>query len=183
MARKPPFKFPPCWEYPPFWTIQTNPEEKDKQLRLWSNVICAYVKYRGDFVVNVTSLKLICKNDKLNRALSESDLMTIANYMVKSDRAMWDSESKASLRIFWRTVREWGNILHGWAKRCGISNVQTVADIRDREEWADEKFHGLDAQIILLAGKLLESENKAKIIVQDQGAKTNLDEHGIKFLI
>ncbi len=174
------FKFPPCYSYPPFWTLQTNEKTRSKQFELWSNLICAYMKETGgsEFEVSSSDELPLFNNKKIDRVLQKMALVEILNYMEQKGTAEWVNPTKTRVRILWRSVQEWANIMYQWASENGqCGTMFTLYELRCDDMYLSEPFHGMDAEVMKRACQLLANNGKAKFT-----ERSSLDECGVKFL-
>ena len=173
------FKFPDCYKYPPFWTLQVNPEQKAKQIELWSNLICAYMKSQDlyEFDISAAQEMPLFSNEKINRTLPKIALVAILDEMVKAGNAEWLNEMKSRVRIIWRTLEQWGNIFYKWAVESGqCGTMFTIHELRE-DSVSSEEFHMMNPEIMVQALKHLEAKGKAKFF-----QRPSIDECGVKFI-
>ena len=172
------WSFPEVYSYPPFWTLQSNPAEREKQCALWSNLICAFSKFH-----NITEFELIgaletplFKNAKLGRQLSENDLVLILDYLVEKGNAQWLSEKKGRVRIIWRTYKQWADMIYKWASDNGqVGTVFTVHELM--EDHPDAPCHKMNVEMLTDVIKSMQAEGRANYMQNQM-----LDECGVKFL-
>ena len=170
--------FPEVYSYPPFWTLQSNVKEREKQCELWGNLICAFIKFHNftEFDLMSALETPLFKNNKLGRQLSMDTLTTILDYLVEKGNAEWVSETKGRVRIMYRTYKEWGEMIHKWAFDNGqIGTVFTVHELIEDHE--DAPSYKMNINTLTETIKLLQTQGKANYMV-----KQSLDECGVKFL-
>ena len=178
-SKQPGFSFPPVYNYPPFWTIQTTKSTREKQLILWENLICAFMAS-----INKTEMDLfttldtpLFKNSKIGRQLSKDQANQIIDFLVSRKRAVWLDDQKIRVRIIWRTPEEWGNLVRKWLDSIGsLNTVMTYEELINGEDTEGQPFHGLSAQLFHEAMQAMEAAGKAKLYP----GKTIL-ENGVKF--
>lgn len=174
------FKFPPCYDYPPFWTLQVNEKTREEQLKLWGNLVCAFMQS-----INKTELDVLATletplfyNKKLGRQLSKESVDQVIEFLIKSNNAKWLDDQKIRARIIWRTPEEWGNIIRKYYDSIGkLGEVLTYEEIINGEETEGENFHGINPQMFNEAMQALEAKGKAKIFPNKM-----ILESGVKFL-
>ena len=171
---------PPFYNYPPFWTKQKNPEVLRQQIQLWSSWICYVCKTinKTQFVIDDILDQMIFNNKKIHRNLEKSFLIEILDDMVKQRRAEYVSTEKNQVRIYWRTLDEWGDILLDFASRAG-KGPWTYYDLAKDDDNINEKFHGIDIYLLDAIIKRLEEQHKVQILNKD---KRELEYWGVKFL-
>ena len=172
------FRFPKCYAYPPFWTLQTNKDARQKQIELWSNLICAYMKKteQYEFDISAAAEMPLFSNKEINRTLPNHALVTILDEMATKGNAEWLNTMKSRVRIIWRTYEQWATLFHRWAVdngQCGT--VFTVHELL--EDHRHEEFHQMNPEVMVAALKLLDSKGKAKFM-----ERPSIDECGVRFI-
>lgn len=83
------FTFPEHYNWPCFFTIQANNDTRDKQLKLWQELICAYSEANRIHSWGISELRAseLCVNKVINRQLAERDFAILVEYLVKSGTA------------------------------------------------------------------------------------------------
>ena len=72
---------PECWGFRPFFTIQPIKLTKEKQLKLWKEIILEYHVQNNIFSMNLATCCLF-ENRAIDRKLSTSGIREIAEYLV-----------------------------------------------------------------------------------------------------
>jgi len=185
------FTYPPFFDFPAFFTLQSNEAIRAKQLGMWKQLVCDYCAHHRLFIVNVleTSQVDVFRNAKLQRQLSSEGLSALASHMVTSGVAAWtdspdvgtENASAASkhsrLLVFWRTPSEWADLVLQWVEGTGrIGSVETVTSLIDGDATEGEEFHGVPRELIMLALQGLEQRGRVTIF-----RGTNTGGEGVKF--
>ncbi len=86
MEKKGPFIFPEYYNWPCFFTIQVNSDTRDKQLKLWQELICAYSEANKIHTWGINELLAseVCVNKAINRKLSPKDFEIVVDYLIKT---------------------------------------------------------------------------------------------------
>ena len=77
------FELPTYHQWPFFYTIQTNVDTRERQLKMWSDLILSYTKSKGIYSLSLNELysSPLCVNKELNRRLSMEGLLIVADWM------------------------------------------------------------------------------------------------------
>ena len=88
MEKKSGFTFPEHYNWPCFFTIQVNNDTRDKQLKLWQELICNYSEANKIHTWGINELHSseLCANKNANRKLSKRDFDTIIDYLIKTGK-------------------------------------------------------------------------------------------------
>jgi len=172
------YTFPPYYNYPPFWTLQTNPVSLKQQYQLWESFVTSFVRHLNKFeliVLEVLQTPLFY-NSKINRRLTEMNVKAILDYMVTTGHAEWENEFHTRCRILWRTYAEWIDIFCAWAASTGRTNeIFTVFELLDTYE--DQEFYKMDAGLAVAIFKA--GHAMGKITFRERPVPT---ESGVKFV-
>jgi len=86
MDKKVAFTFPEHYYWPCFFTIQINSDTRDKQLKLWQELICKYSEAHKIHTWGLSELQAseVCVNNNINRRLSPKDFNSVIDYMIKT---------------------------------------------------------------------------------------------------
>lgn len=178
-AKKTTFEYPDYYDYPPFWTLQTNGQTRETQLKLWSNFICAFTKYykRTEIDLISTLETPLFNNAKLGRKVSQQMAEEIIDSMVKAENAKWLESTKTRVRIIWRTPAQIGQLVHEYLHDIGsLNTVMTYEELVNGEDTTDQGFYGLSMDEFHDAMVYMERQGKCKIM-----AGKTLSENGVKF--
>lgn len=114
-------------------------------------------------------------NAQIDRGLSLSDLRIVLDYIAQQGHGQWDRH-KQQFIVYYKTPAEWAKEIYNWAEAAGkINNVVTVFNLREGEETDTESFHLLPHETILAALKILEGQDRCRMIKASSG-------DGVKFL-
>lgn len=130
-----PFKFDPFYNFPPFYTRQTNLNTLHEQLKKWSSQILNYCKHYRIFKIHLSSViadsssagrssaaspepnvEELFYNRRLNRRLSLDFIREILDFMRKDGRAEYVGKDVPGdiCWIYWRTPEEWAAVVEAW---------------------------------------------------------------------
>lgn len=174
------FKFPPIYQFPPFWTIQPAMESCRKQTESWCELILLYCKAN-----NINTLKVkdaiktpLFKNDSIKRSLDEKTAEFFLDQLVQRSNAEWMDEKHQKCKIIWRKAPQWGQLMYNWAHSNNSENVVfTLYELRESEGTQGEAFHMMDQSQMKEAIQYLVSKKQAVFYDAKE-----FDECGVKFL-
>ncbi|XKL67525.1 hypothetical protein PGB90_003016 [Kerria lacca] len=158
-------KWPWQYNFPPFFTIQPNLETRKKQLEAWKTLILNYFKQTNQYILDlsdISNLELF-NNSSISRSLNRDDVILILDFLTRSENAEAIDKNKNRWYIYWHSLREWAHIIYSWAQKTNRTNsVLTFYEIRSTP---NEEFTELNEEILSKALQLLESQEKAEIIL------------------
>jgi ESCRT-II complex subunit VPS25 len=166
--------------YPPFFTLQPNPVQLSQQLQLWSLVIREFMQQNNKTELTIAAVvgNPPFSNPGIHRSLSPTALVTILDGMVKTQHAEYLDDIKARVRIHWRTLVEWGDLVWKAFDDAGlVGHIRTVNELISDSEWGDQPFHGIAPELMLKIGQSLQERRLGVVIVNagrppsDQGIK------------
>ncbi|TNV77875.1 hypothetical protein FGO68_gene12395 [Halteria grandinella] len=176
---------PDLHSQPFFYTIQLNQDTRERQLKLWAEILLSYAKSQGKMGYSVQELyesEGVCVNKKVNRRLSIEAVGKVMEYMVEKGLADYsaDDGTKDKVFIYAKPLQTIATAIFTWADRnCKIGSVETLVDLREDSSVKGEIFHMLDIKIIEKACLALQKEGKAEVFELDvsglEGTK------GVKF--
>lgn len=112
--------------------------------------------------------------------LSPEGIRAVANHMISKGRAEWTDDTKASLRIYYKSPAEWSQIIYTHMAKLGYTGqIMTLHELHSGGPCVGTDFEGLESTTLLRAVEILELSNKASIL--RSGAST-IDEYGVKFI-
>ena len=117
-------------DFPPMYTIQPAEITREKQLRLWSELILKYYSSKGESVMIPGSFEHFT-NPKIDRSLSEDGRLLVCDFMVNHGNAEWiDIKQKSRLRLIFKSVEVLASEIFKYADEIGLKN-----HISDRTNW------------------------------------------------
>ena len=173
------FQMPEYHAWPFFYTIQKNVDTRERQMKMWSDLILGYCKHRGLYQISLGELYAspICQNDSISRRISMESLKKICTWMGQNRFGDFTSESQESIFVYWRSLQEIAQAIHRWADNTGrIGSVETILDLTDDSSNSQEIFYQMPVELVLKACAALQEVGKAQVFYSD-----NTDTHGVKF--
>ena len=165
--------------WPFFYTIQKNVDTRERQMKMWSDLILAYCKHRGTYTASLGELYAapICNNSNINRRLSMENLKRVTDWMKQNKFADYTADSQEAMFVYWRPLQEIADAIHRWADSTGrIGSVETILDLTDDDSNRNEIFYQMPVELVLRACATLQDVGKAQVFYSD-----NTDTHGVKF--
>ncbi|EAL18636.1 hypothetical protein CNBJ0610 [Cryptococcus deneoformans B-3501A] len=164
------FEYPAMWSFPPFFTLQPNPQTLAHQLQLWRRLVLDWSRHERVFEMNTDStgkdVLEVFENRTINRRLLPPSLKTLMGEMVKNGEAAANPPKQDSqYLIYWRKPEEWGDIIYHWVMDNGLnSSIMTFYEITDGDLSHTTEFHELPISILRKALETLVKRGRAQII-------------------
>ncbi|GJQ09346.1 hypothetical protein GpartN1_g1137.t1 [Galdieria partita] len=174
------FRYPPFHSYPPSFTLQPVKTTKEKQLKLWCDLVLSYCKHYKIFKLSLTDSanSPLFVNTSIDRRLSISAIEEVFSRLVSMGYGEWLNKQANICLIYWRRPNEWAQIIYDWVERTGRrKSILTLYEIRFSEDTAEFEFHEMDPELLLKSLQVLESQGKCVIF---EGKVS--DDLGVKFL-
>eukprot|EP01027_Heterolobosea_sp_BB2_P010074 GEZU01014825.1.p1 GENE.GEZU01014825.1~~GEZU01014825.1.p1 ORF type:complete len:159 (+),score=43.32 GEZU01014825.1:136-612(+) len=153
---------------------------RQKQCELWSDLILQYCKSKKIYFIEVDAAEKspLFNNATIGRKCSREAIICFLDYMASQGKACWiDRKSPNKCLIYWKTPREWANIIFQWAIDNGFTDtVCTLWELQHGESTERTEIHGIDGDVLRKALQVLEEDHKAEIF---RGSSADAD--GIKF--
>lgn len=151
-----------------------NKQDYESWREEWSQVLFDYAKVGKFHIIYIKRLlteKPFNKFDKRKKAV-----LTLAERLVEKELAEWTGEKprkKEELRIYWKSLGEWQDIMLHWAEENAILELIMIPDIRkSKTDFANLPIHDLKKIF-----KKIEKEKKGQMVELEN------DQFGIKFNI
>ena len=100
------FTLPEYHSWPFFYTIQKNVDTRERQLKMWSDLICAYCKHNQVYSMGLNELydSGLAKNEVIGRQLSVEGLHKVCEWMQANKFGEYTAESKERIFVYWRSI-------------------------------------------------------------------------------
>lgn len=157
--------------------IQPVSETKEKQLKLWKELILQYHMLNNNYVCIPENFEYF-ENKSIGRKLSSQDISLVIQYLVSLGNAEWEDSAHTRCRIIWKTAETLAGEIYSWASNNGfLDNIFTIFELVAGDEHQDSGFYDTDQAQFRKALQILQTTGKAVVI---EGATS--DEDGVKFL-
>ncbi len=121
------------------WMYVTPEHQKqlDSWCSDWSNFIMEYARINIKHIIHVEeeSSNYPFNNKTAKKRLDREQIQEIGDYIVAQEMGIWWDKKKIRLRLYWRTLDEWGDIIYEWSIKTGraasADRVMTLFDIQD----------------------------------------------------
>ena len=90
-------------------------------------------------------------------------------------RAEWIGNDKSVCWIWWKKPEEWATLLEAWVDETGQKGtVLTLYELTEGDATRDQKFHGMETEVLQKSLNVLVRRGKAQIFGGE-------DQQGVKF--
>ncbi|WCJ21737.1 Vacuolar protein sorting-associated protein 25 [Euphorbia peplus] len=173
------FKLPQFFNYPPYFTLQPVRDTREKQVKLWKELIVDYCRTQKIFVIDVEEKFPLFSNPVIERSLNHEAREAFLSALVSEGRAEWLDKGHRKCLLLWHRIQEWADIILQFARDNGLEDgVMTIDEIRTGTESRGTELEGIDRTILMRALKQLEQKGKVAIF---KGTAT--DDEGVKFSV
>ena len=99
-------------------------------------------------------------------------MATILEDLCSRGNLEWTDKSKKRAHIYWRSPEEWGSLIYTYVKERGMTNtVCTFYELTEGSDTVEQKFHGLENELLIKSLQTLEQQRKAEIFPDEEGVK------------
>eukprot|EP01025_Chloroclados_australasicus_P010529 TRINITY_DN14318_c0_g3_i1.p2 TRINITY_DN14318_c0_g3~~TRINITY_DN14318_c0_g3_i1.p2 ORF type:complete len:178 (+),score=15.44 TRINITY_DN14318_c0_g3_i1:62-595(+) len=171
------FDFPPFFNYPPYFTLQPIQETREKQLKLWRDLMLAYCSHNKIYVVNVDEQFPLFQNKEINRKLDKQFIVSMMDDLVRQGNGEWINQQKSSFLVLWKNLHQWAEILYTWVRSSGQEDaVMTLDELSNGDDVKGSELEGVHTKLIMRAIQVLEGQGKAQLFKGAAG-----DDEGVRF--
>ncbi|NHJ06055.1 MAG: hypothetical protein EAX90_14600 [Candidatus Heimdallarchaeota archaeon] len=157
------------------WMYVTPEHQKqlDSWCADWSNFIMEYARINIMHIIHIEEerAKYPFNNKTAKKKLDREQLQFIGDYIVAQEMGIWWDKKKIRLRLYWRTLSEWADIIYEWSIKTGraasADRVMTVFDIQQAEQpWSSIPIEDLQRifEIMYEKGYIEWADKKKKAI-------------------
>ncbi|HUT82465.1 MAG TPA: hypothetical protein VMZ29_14785 [Candidatus Bathyarchaeia archaeon] len=131
----------PEWINKP-WMFVTPEHQKhlDSWCSDWSNFLMEYARINIMHIIHIEEerAKFPFNNKQAKKKLDREQLEIIGDYIVAQEMGIWWDKKKIRLRLYWRTLDEWADIIYEWSiktgRAAGAERVMTLLDIQQANQ-------------------------------------------------
>jgi hypothetical protein len=117
--------------------LQPTLETREKQLRLWKELILDYCSKSNVYQINPATFPFF-KNESINRQMSVDGIRAIVEFLLANRNAEWDDTTRTILRIMWKTPESLGMDIYEWAsKKEVLGTVYTIYELVSGDEYTE----------------------------------------------
>jgi len=121
------------------WMYVTPEHQKqlDSWCADWSNFILEYARINIKHIIHIEEERseYPFRNKQAKKELDREQLQVIGDYIVAQEMGIWWDKKKIRLRLYWRTLDEWADIIYEWSiktgRAAGAERVMTTIDIQE----------------------------------------------------
>lgn len=121
------------------WMYVTPEHQKqlDSWCADWSNFIMEYARINIKHIIHIEEerAKYPFNNKTSKKKLDREQLQEIGDYIVAQEMGIWWDKKKIRLRLYWRTLDEWADIIYEWSIKTGraasAERVMTLFDVQN----------------------------------------------------
>jgi hypothetical protein len=132
------------------WMYGIPPREEDREMwaEEWSDFVLRWMESHDVHVLSVTAfIKEPPFNDIINKIDS---FKLIGNVLVDKEIAEWLDRNRRQLRVYWRFLEEWADIIYEWALKSGKVRLDVKSIVIQEEEYSFAKLPEKDLHQVLL---------------------------------
>jgi len=127
----------PEWINKPWMYVTPEHQQQlDSWCADWSNFVMEYARINIKHIIHIEEerTKHPFNNKTAKKRLDREQLETIGDYIVAQEMGLWWDRKKIRLRLYWRTLDEWADIIYEWSIKtgrvAGAERVMTLFDIQ-----------------------------------------------------
>ncbi|MHA1124934.1 MAG: hypothetical protein ACTSO7_10360 [Candidatus Heimdallarchaeota archaeon] len=127
----------PQWINKPWMYVTPEHQQQlDSWCADWSNFIMEYARINIKHIIHIEEERAEhpFNNKAAKKRLDREQLETIGDYIVAQEMGLWWDRKKIRLRLYWRTLDEWADIIYEWSIKTGraasADRVMTLFDIQ-----------------------------------------------------
>ena len=106
---------PQQWSFPPMFTLQPVAATRDKQLRIWRDLIVEYHMASNRYMLVPSQCPLFA-NSTINRSLSPQAQATILEYLIADGSGEWEDDAHTRVRVLWRRPDQLAGELYDYVR-------------------------------------------------------------------
>ena len=127
----------PEWINKPWMYVTPDHQQQlDSWCADWSNFIMEYARINIKHIIHIEEERSEhpFNNKTAKKRLDREQLETIGDYIVAQEMGLWWDRKKIRLRLYWRTLDEWADIIYEWSiktgRAAGADRVMTHFEIQ-----------------------------------------------------
>ncbi|MFX1485557.1 MAG: hypothetical protein ACFFBS_00340 [Promethearchaeota archaeon] len=147
-----------------YW-MPSNKEHIDSWRDEWADFLFQWARAK---ILHIVTLVLLMGEHPFDKLSPKVDsLRVIMKTLAEKDLAEFLDNKETRLRIYWRTLNEWAEIIYNWALNTGRMDISVFDVINDRgEKWG---FHTLPAKEIRLIFRIMVERGLARWMDEKRG--------------
>lgn len=149
------------------WMYHIPPREEDKELwaEEWGDFLLQWTESKK---VHVMSVATFIRDPPFNEMLGKVDAFRlIGNSLEEKEVAKWLDRKKRQLRVYWRPLEEWADIVYQWALETGKLSLDVKSIVIQEGK---ESFSTLPENDILMVLSIMVDKGFARWVKKKKGA-------------
>ncbi|MFW9944057.1 MAG: hypothetical protein ACFFB7_03590 [Candidatus Sifarchaeia archaeon] len=149
------------------WMYGIPPREEDRQMwaEEWADFLLGWAEANG---VHVLSVTMFIKNAPFKDIAGKVDsFLLIGEVLVQKEIAEWLDEAKRQLRVYWRYLEDWADIVYQWALKTGKLRLDIKSIIIQEEK---QDFASLPEKDLRVIMKIMVDRQLAEWVEREKGA-------------
>jgi hypothetical protein len=147
------------------YSIPSREEDREMWEKEWAEFL---ISWAGSNSVHVLSVSTFIKEKAFSDILGKVDAFRlIGDWLVRKDIGEWLDEKKRQLRVYWRPLEEWADLIYTWAIETGKLRLDVQSIIVQEANQGFSKLPEVDLHRIM---KIMVDKGLAKWVDQKKGA-------------
>jgi len=149
------------------WMYHIPPREEDKVLwaEEWGDFILQWTEFNRVHIISITTF---IKEKPFSDILGKADaLKIIGDTLTEKEIAQWLNKKKRQLRVYWRPLEDWADIIYQWALDTGNVRLDVKSIIIQEKE---KSFATLPEDDLKIVVDLMVTKGYAEWIDRKKGA-------------
>ena len=155
----------PYLDFPPFFTLQSCVQTREKQLQMWVKYIIEYCKSHDVKEIVIDTFPLF-ENRSIERSLSRNMRQLVMDQLCQQGYAHCDRTGVYS--VVQKSVQDWAYTIYNWIITNGYGmEVMDLEDIRSGDRVCHESFYNLNEGIFKDCIDVLVKDGKVQFITDE----------------
>jgi hypothetical protein len=132
------------------WMYGIPPREEDREMwaEEWADFVLRWMEAHDVHVLSVTAF---IKETPFNEITNKIDsFKLIGNVLVQKEIAEWVDRNRRQLRVYWRFLEEWADIIYEWALKSGKVRLDVKSIVIQEETHSFARLPEKDLHRVLL---------------------------------
>ncbi|CAI5460866.1 unnamed protein product [Closterium sp. Yama58-4] len=171
------FSLPRFYDYPPYFTLQPVKATRERQVRLWAELIVAWCRHHRTLLVSLDHFPLF-HNASIQRKLTFEARQVFLEALVAEGRAEWTDRSRTRCLVLWKSINDWADTLLHFVRENGFGDsVLTLEEIRAGDDTKGTDLEGIDEDVLRRAIRVLEGRGLATLF---KGSSSDDEGHALQ---
>ncbi|KAI5451166.1 hypothetical protein NCC49_002042 [Naganishia albida] len=164
------YVFPAIWSFPPFFTLQPNPQTFAHQIGLWTQLLLSWAKFHRVFTLDAGAVdggdcRDVFHNSAINRRLQPPAIKQFVSHLLKEGLISPDPPGQSSTYlIYWKKPEEWASVIYAWVSDNGLTgSIMTFYELTDGDMAHTTEFYQLPPSLLRRALDILVKRGKAQV--------------------